>query len=686
LVVDVIVPPSISPSPTHVKIARLVADAIKGKNSCRLLRFSRQVEQSRSPAIVVGEVNGELYLLNRILRKKQRVYYITCAGEPAGRLDWLKGATIVTPDEYSRRRLIKQGLRVRAKLPVGLSYVGSPKTYRTTKLGYANTSSLYNFPRHAVFTIRPLADDFLIITDSSNVYKGLLNTLEDIRAIPEERFDVFYDSIDFYVDLSESTDFPLFLLEAMSHGCVPIVPDKPHLNETIPKECRITIPIERVERMSEGWIRRERYVYSADALRISIKRALSMSDEEFFKLSRLCVEHVKKLRSSNYVKLLNFLEHEQERIFHFYGPYLDPSGYAEAARSYVLGLIKLGWRPILRRYDFTRGWHAPLEKETYNLFIRHETDESIAQGDLVFYCSTPNFWYIWSCGAKHIGWTLFECDEIHPIWVVKMNTVDGIITPSKFSENVFRKCNVKKRIDVVPIGINTSIFYPPTKEYRESELSTLKFITVGQYTSRKGFDVLLKAWFEAFKNVEDVSLTLYTFRSDVRESEFRAIEKEIEKARKGRKVPKVELKRPYLPQKVYAEILREHHVFVLPSRGEGFCIPAVEAQACGLLPIVTDGSSLPEVVSPDSVRSIKVEGTESCWGLSHVPWYNKHGDYDPKWLVPSLDSLIDNLKWCYENRDEVIARGLEASNYVSEKFEMNRVAKQLEKVLLYYVG
>jgi len=684
MVVNVVVPPSFGPNPTLIRMADQIATAIGRKTTSKLLSRSREIEKLKSPSIVVGELNSELRFTAKILKTNVKMFYIACTGEPTDSLDPLQKSIIIVPNEYTGRKLLKHGLKIKAKFPPSAGPTYTCKRRKQNSFGYVNPWSIHNYPKHAIMLLRNPYIDFTAISDRYNRYARMVLMNQNLPYLSQEELNSFYDGIGFYLDIAEADGFGLYVLQAMARGCVPIVPDRPPLDELIPRELRITIPICGVNRVNEGWLVSEYYEYSRPDLEKAVGRALSLKEDEYLRLSNLCMEHVKKLCKDSYLRFLDYLEYKEVKSLDFFCPCLDPSGYGEASRSYLLGLMKLGWQLYIHRLHFTGNWYAPLDIEVLDLFHRYEVSDDMIQGDLVLLFTTPNYWYRYHKDTNHVGLTLFECDRIHPSWVMKMNDMDGIITTSKFCRDVFKLCGVKKKIDVVPIGIDTSIFYPPTKEYKESESSELKFIAVGQYTSRKGFDLLLKAWLEAFKDVQDVSLTLYTFRSNVSEPEFKAIEKDIDTIIKGRSTPKVTLKRPYCHQRGYAEILRQHHVFILPSRGEGFCIPAVEAQACGLLPIVTNGSSLPEVIAPDCGRLIKVDGLETCWGLPHIPWYNKTFDYDPRWLKPNLQDIIHHLKWCYENRDEAIAKGLEASNYVRERFDMMRVTKQLERVLLYY--
>ncbi len=79
-----------------------------------------------------------------------------------------------------------------------------------------------------------------------------------------------------------------------------------------------------------------------------------------------------------------------------------------------------------------------------------------------------------------------------------------------------------------------------------------------------------------------------------------------------------------LTDEALAALFRSAQVAVVPSRYEGFSLPAVEAMACGVPLVVTTAGALPEVVGPDGLAAL------------HVP----SGDVDA--LARSIGRLMDD--------------------------------------------
>jgi hypothetical protein len=82
-------------------------------------------------------------------------------------------------------------------------------------------------------------------------------------------------------------------------------------------------------------------------------------------------------------------------------------------------------------------------------------------------------------------------------------------------------------------------------------------------------------------------------------------------------------------------------VLLAPSRGEGFCIPLIEAQACGTPVIVTDFSAQPELVG----AGWKVSGQPE-WEAAQTSWMVK----------ADIRQIVDALEAAYAERDDATNR------------------------------
>lgn len=94
---------------------------------------------------------------------------------------------------------------------------------------------------------------------------------------------------------------------------------------------------------------------------------------------------------------------------------------------------------------------------------------------------------------------------------------------------------------------------------------------------------------------------------------------------------------PNTPEKM-GEIISTFDVLLAPSAGEGFGIPVIEAQACGVPVIVSDFSAQPELVGAGWL----VEGSRT---------YTAIGSWQFK---PSVQDILNALKRCHARSDREI--------------------------------
>jgi hypothetical protein len=175
-------------------------------------------------------------------------------------------------------------------------------------------------------------------------------------------------------------------------------------------------------------------------------------------------------------------------------------------------------------------------------------------------------------------------------------TVDEVWAPSQAAREAFIASGVAPDlVHVVPNGIDPERFSPdgPRRELPTQRSTVLLF--VGGMTYRKGIDLLLEAYGRAFTSADDVCLVLKAFGSrtfykgQTAEDAVRAFQ-----AVPG--APELVLVDDDLAFDEIPALYRACDVLVQPYRGEGFCLPALEALACGRPVIVTDGGSTDDFV------------------------------------------------------------------------------------------
>lgn len=244
----------------------------------------------------------------------------------------------------------------------------------------------------------------------------------------------------------------------------------------------------------------------------------------------------------------------------------------------------------------------------------------------------------------------------------------AISTCSEWGTNILKSMKFKCKIgNPIHAGVNTDIFNDKDRNY---ENAPHKFLIVAKHEERKGIEVALKAFHIVSMGYTNITLTALI--TDPFDSNFNIIN-----YLKSSGIPssgKIHLIRPPESPKEMADLYRDHHVLLFPSRGEAIGLPIIEAMATGCVPIVTNTSAIPEYVGNAGLY-IDVEKMEDVFDQKWFPIKGKFG----QWAKPSLDSLVANMIQLLENDALWLMKSGQSSARISKLFTWQNAAKEALK-------
>ncbi|MCW5941941.1 MAG: glycosyltransferase, partial [Fimbriimonadaceae bacterium] len=232
---------------------------------------------------------------------------------------------------------------------------------------------------------------------------------------------------------------------------------------------------------------------------------------------------------------------------------------------------------------------------------------------------------------------------------------EEVWTNSAFTRNVYVTNGYDpSKVAALPLGFDSEVFRPSDERRASGEF---RFLYVGGAIERKGLDLLLEAYRTEFAPDEPVRLIVkdtgvahvYRF-SDVRERL-----KELCVSSDG---PRVEHLTEDLPPVRLAELFRSCDCLVQPYRAEGFCLPALEAMACGLPVIATYGGPTDDFLLDGGgwkIASVRSRIPQLAGLESAVP---------QGWLEPNPDDLRRVMREAFANRKRTADAGLRAAESV----------------------
>lgn len=268
-----------------------------------------------------------------------------------------------------------------------------------------------------------------------------------------------------------------------------------------------------------------------------------------------------------------------------------------------------------------------------------------------------------------VGFTMLEVDGLPADWVAACNRMDEVWTPSRWGVEVFRASGVRRPLRAIPLGFDPARFHPGLPAHRLAGRCT--FLSVFEWGERKAPEILLRAWAAAFDGVDDVALLLRVnnFDGDVN------VEEEIDRlGLPATAAPVVVLHNHQVRAEELGSLYCSADCFVLPTRGEGWGMPVLEAMACGLPAIATDWSGLSEFVDAEVALPVPARGLVEA--RAKCPYYAGF-----RWAEPDFDALVDRLRWVRANPGPARELGRRAAERAHARWTWGHTAERILEAL-----
>ncbi|KAL6284588.1 hypothetical protein ACE6H2_015517 [Prunus campanulata] len=395
-------------------------------------------------------------------------------------------------------------------------------------------------------------------------------------------------------------------------------------------------------------------------------------------------------------------------------PFLSGGGYSSESWSYILALHEHNKNPNFRMAIEQHGDMESLEfweglpKYVKNLAVELYHTQCSMKETIVICHSEPGAWNpplfetlpcpptAYQNFKSVIGRTMFETDRVNPEHVKRCNQMDYVWVPTEFHVSTFIKSGVdKSKVVKIVQPIDVKFFDP--LEYEPLNLASIGklvmgktiqnskvkkkfvFMSIFKWEYRKGWDVLLKSYLEEFSEADGVALYLLTnpYHSD-RDFGNKIVEF-VEKSGMQKPVTgwaPVYVIDTHIAQIDLPRVYKAADAFVLPSRGEGWGRPLVEAMAMSLPVIATNWSGPTEYLTEENSYPLPVDRMSD---IMEGPFTGHH------WAEPSVSKLRVLMRHVMNNVEEAKVKGEKAREDMITRFSpeivANIVTKHVQNIL-----
>jgi glycosyltransferase involved in cell wall biosynthesis len=349
--------------------------------------------------------------------------------------------------------------------------------------------------------------------------------------------------------------------------------------------------------------------------------------------------------------------------------YWSPSGYSNVTKDMYKNFRENGWTPETLTFLDMYGLQGGILKDEFG-FNHYPIMDHIMGSDAMLHHSKAlksdiviTLQDIWPLNPQDLSqvpnWIPWAPIDYNPIPKAIMNNLrfaNRIISMSKFGESQLKENGFSSYY--IPHGVNTNIFKPLDKKQRKIDIGlnpdTIVFGMISankeSINPRKSFQQAMEAFAMFIKKKPNSLLYIHTDPDFPGGFPLKQLAADLGILNQVGFPDRY--KQKYNTSKEEMNLIyNSFDVLLSPSSTEGFCIPIIEAQACGLPVIVNDWCSMPELIK---------EG-ETGFTVKHVePTYYPIGSYvafpDTKDLYEKMLKVTDYTasKWEKPAREFVL--------------------------------
>jgi glycosyltransferase involved in cell wall biosynthesis len=284
-------------------------------------------------------------------------------------------------------------------------------------------------------------------------------------------------------------------------------------------------------------------------------------------------------------------------------PYRTYSGWGEGGKHLAKALNTMGHnlaiRPIYMSNEIDLQFNDPelikLEKTHYDHY-----DVVIQRVLPQYFRRIPHALSILAC--------VFETSNVRTTpWWIHINSADAILVPSKYEKQCLLDNRVSSPVYNISEAIDISKYDEPHEPITELK-NSFNFYFVGECIERKNLKALLIAFHREFHYNEPVQLVIKTTGN------YQNVYNVIADIKKNLRIYQDHTMYKnemiicgMVSDKHLHNIHKNCHCLVMPSYGEAYCRPVVDALGYGNTPIVTDNTGMTDYINKSNgyiVRSI----------------------------------------------------------------------------------
>lgn len=360
----------------------------------------------------------------------------------------------------------------------------------------------------------------------------------------------------------------------------------------------------------------------------------------------------------------------------WFGPVYSLTGYAEHNRRMVIGLSETGEKIKLIASD--SGVKSPWAENS--ALIKLEMTEP-AQGEKCLAINLVPTPPLPVYGDYSILYTTLETRSLHPGCFRRMMLYDEIWVPCKFNYNTIKKAGIQaKKLRIAPEGVDSKYWAPSQDLEERNKEKRYTFLSVCDWSFRKGVHDLVKCFCNAFKKDDNVKLIFIShYKGEGHEkAKARMFREFLEHVKKSGPppYPEIEIRGEHITDEELLRIYNSADCYVLPTYGEAWSLTVSQAMSCGLPVITTNAGGHLDFCNKKNALLIDVKNWGTIDELVNLTVDFYQGQ---EFSFPDTDHLTKLLKYCYNNPWEARKIGIKGMLSVRKSIQWERAVQIAKK-------
>ena len=363
----------------------------------------------------------------------------------------------------------------------------------------------------------------------------------------------------------------------------------------------------------------------------------------------------------------------------WYGPPYSYSGYGVHNRSMIFELIKLGWNIKLIPTEN----HIPSELIGKDLLLRLNKINNISPTDTITINLVPPT-AVPSYSAYTILYTTLESKTVHPGYLNRCKLYDEVWVPCLVNyKSMLKSGYPRNRLYYCPEGVYSGFWNPDAVPHPKYKSPLFTFFFNGDWSYRKGIDILIRAYAKAFLPSDPVRLLLLVhYQGNCKEVSERVIISELQSLclkYNIKQLPKIDFIFDHIPDDQLPNIYTCSDIYVSPTRGEAWGLPIIQALSCSVPAIVPKWGGHMDFCNNNNSFLSSIDDFDIIHDKVNltVDFY-----WDQLFCFPNLNHFTKLMRYAFSHPDECKKKGISARKYILDNFQWSNSAKIAERRLL----